>query len=86
MSNEKQNGKRGGAKKPNIFVRAIRSIVEYFLGVREEFMKVVWPTKEALGSSTVTVFVICAVFALGFWLVDTGFLALLRKVLGITLS
>ncbi len=85
MSNEKQNGKRG-AKKPNIFVRAIRSIIEYFLGVREEFMKVVWPTKEALGSSTVTVFVICAVFALGFWLVDTGFLALLRKVLGITLS
>ena len=82
MSNEKQNGK----KKPNVFVRAIRSLIEYFLGVREEFLKVVWPTKEALASSTVTVFVICAIFALGFWLVDTGFLALLQKVLGITLS
>jgi preprotein translocase subunit SecE len=81
MSNEKQNGKKETGR-PNIF----RAIIGYFAGVREEFKKVVWPTKEELGSSTLTVFVICGVFALGFWLVDTGFLALLQKVLGITLS
>ncbi len=85
MSNEKQNGKKN-AGQPNIFLRGIRGFIGYFAGVREEFKKVVWPTKEELGSSTVTVFVICGLFALGFWLVDTGFLALLRKVLGITLS
>lgn len=78
MAEQKETGKKNAKEK--------RGIIGYFAGVKEEFGKVVWPTKNELSSSTVVVFAVCAFFALGFWLVDTGFLALLRKVLGITLS
>ncbi len=76
MANEKKSGtkaKKGG-------------LLSYLIGVRQELKKVVWPDSKELGSNTVVVFAVCAFFALGFWLIDTGFLALLREVLGITLS
>lgn len=57
---------------------------EYFKGIKLEMSKVVWPTKKELGSYTVIVIATCAVFALGFWLIDTGVLAALREVFGIT--
>ena len=60
--------------------------ISYLIGVRQELKKVVWPDSKELGSSTAIVFIVCAFFAVAFWLVDTGFLALLREVLGITLS
>lgn len=59
---------------------------EYFKGIKVEMSKVVWPTKKELTSFTIVVLATCAVFALGFWLVDTGFLAALKAVLGITLN
>ena len=65
--------KKGGAK-------------EYFKGVKLEMSKVVWPTKKELGSFTAVVIATCAVFAVGFWLIDTGVLAALREILGITLN
>ena len=61
-------------------------IKEYFKGIKLEMSKVVWPTKKELGSFTVVVLATCAVFALGFWLIDTGVLAALKAVLGITLN
>ena len=61
-------------------------IKEYFKGIKLEMSKVVWPTKKELGSFTAVVIATCAVFALGFWLIDTGVLAALRAVLGITLN
>ncbi|MGN0658591.1 MAG: preprotein translocase subunit SecE [Emergencia sp.] len=57
-------------------------VKEYFRGIKLEMSKVVWPTKKELGSFTVIVIATCAVFALGFWLIDTGVLAGLRAVLG----
>lgn len=62
------------------------NLKEYFKGVKLEMKKVVWPTKKELGSYTIVVLVTCGFFALGFWLVDTGFLALLRRVFGITMG
>ena len=59
---------------------------EYFRGIRQELKKVVWPTKSELVSDTVLVIAVCAFFAVGFWLVDTGFLAFLRELLDITLN
>ena len=59
---------------------------EYFRGVRKEISKVVWPTKKELGTYTAVVIATCAVFALGFWLIDTGVLAALRGILGITMN
>ena len=61
------------------------SFGEYFKGVKTEMKKVVWPTKKEMVSDTAVVIMTCAVFALGFWLIDTGVLAALRGVLGVTL-
>ena len=59
---------------------------EYYRVIKTEMKKVVWPTKKEMVSYTGVVILTCAVFALGFWLIDTGVLAALRAVLGVTLS
>ena len=59
---------------------------EYFKGIKLEMGKVVWPTRKELGTFTGVVIATCAVFALGFWLIDTGVLAALRAVLDISLN
>ena len=58
---------------------------EYFKGVRTELKKVVWPTKNETVKYTEVVILVCAAFALFFWLLDTGCLLILGKVLGITM-
>ena len=69
----KNQGKKGG-------------LLAYLRGVRQEFKKVVWPTREELTTDTIVVFACVIFFAVGFWLIDTGFLAALKGILGITLS
>jgi preprotein translocase subunit SecE len=71
--NNSSNGKKGG-------------LIAYLRGVRQELRKVVWPTREELTTDTVVVIICVLFFAVGFWLVDTGFLAALKGILGITLS
>ena len=71
--NSKKQGKKGG-------------LLAYLRGVRQEFSKVVWPTREELMTNTVVVFGCVIFFAVAFWLIDTGFLAALKGILGITLS
>ncbi len=61
-------------------------LIAYLRGVRQEFRKVVWPTREELTTDTIVVIICVLFFAVGFWLVDTGFLAALKGILGITLS
>ena len=61
------------------------SFKEYFKSVRVEMKKVVWPTKKETISYTAVVIATCAVFALGFGLIDTGVLAALKAVLNITM-
>ena len=61
-------------------------ILTYLRGVRQEFSKVVWPTREELVTDTIVVFATVIFFSLAFWLIDTGFLAALKGILGITLS
>ena len=70
--------KAAKAKKPG-------RIREYFRGVRTEMKKVIWPTKEETLKYTGVVVVVCAAFALLFWLLDTGFLFILEQVLKITM-
>lgn len=59
---------------------------EYIKGVKKEMGKVIWPTRKELVTYTIVVLATCAVFALGFWLIDTGVIAALRGILGITLN
>ena len=61
-------------------------LLAYLRGVRQEFKKVVWPTREELTTDTIVVFACVIFFAVAFWLIDTGFLAALKGILGITLS
>ncbi|MDY6038815.1 MAG: preprotein translocase subunit SecE [Eubacterium sp.] len=72
------------AKNSNVQRR--ESVGEYLKGVRKEMGKVVWPTRKELGAYTVVVAATCAIFALGFWLVDLGVLALLKNILGVTMN
>ena len=60
------------------------SFSEYFKGVKLEMKKVVWPTKSDMKSYTVIVIAVCLFFSVSFWLIDTGLLAGLRALLGIT--
>lgn len=51
-------------------------------GVKQELSKVVWPTKKEIGPYTAVVIGTCAIFALGFWLIDSGVLLALKEILG----
>lgn len=62
------------------------SLLDYFKGVRLEMKKVVWPTKKELGSYTSIVLITCGAFAIVFWAIDTGFLAILKGLLGIPME
>ena len=75
---QSQKNAKNGQKKTGL--------IAYLRGVKQEFGKVVWPTREELTTDTIVVFACVALFALAFWLVDTGFLAALKGILGITLS
>lgn len=55
---------------------------DYFKGVGSELKKVVWPTKKETYKYTLVVIAVCAAFALLFWVLDTGFLALLGLIVG----
>ena len=57
----------------------------YLKGVKAELKKVTWPTRKETVKLTIIVFVVCALFALFFWLIDTGCLLVLEKVLNITM-
>ena len=59
---------------------------EYLRGFRTEMKKVVWPTRKEVVSYTAVVIAVCDAFAVAFWLIDTGVLAALKAVLGVTLN
>ena len=76
---QSQNNQNKSSKKKG-------GIIAYLRGVRQEFRKVVWPTREELTTDTIVVIGCVIFFAVAFWLIDTGFLAALKGILGITLS
>jgi preprotein translocase subunit SecE len=75
---QSQNNKNSGKNKGGL--------ISYLKGVRQELRKVVWLTKDELTTDTVVVIACVLFFAVTFWLIDTGFLAALKGILGITLS
>ena len=82
----KDNKEKSSTKKDKSGKKKKQNTTSYFAGVKQELSKVVWPTREELISYTVVVIVTCAVFAVGFWLLDMGILEVLKRLLGITLS
>ncbi len=77
-----ETAKKSGNKKN----QKNESAADFFQGVKHELSKVVWPTRQELISYTIVVIATCAVFAVGFWLMDMGILEVLKQLLGITLS
>ena len=76
---KKQQGRSQNAKKKR------GGFIEYIKNVRLEMRKVVWPTKTELWQYAALVVVACAFFADAFWAIDTGFLAVLKQLLGISM-
>ena len=95
MANNKKDGSgaelakqaaQASAKKQSQNSKKKGGLLAYLRGVRQEFRKVVWPTREELTTDTIVVIGCVIFFAVAFWLIDTGFLAALKGILGITLS
>lgn len=59
--------------KPGFFAR----IKQYFVDVRSEMKRVVWPSRTELSNYTVGVICMLIVFGVCVWLVDTGIVAML---------
>lgn len=55
---------------------------EYLKGVKTEMKKVVWPTKKEMISFFWMVVFACALFAVGFWILDSLFAAGLGVLFG----
>jgi len=72
-------------KKPAPPKQQRTSMKEYFSGIKTEMKKVIWPTRKELTSYTVVVIATCAFFALAFWGINSGVLAMLKGILGITM-
>lgn len=62
-------------KKPN-------KLVKYFKDARSEFKKVVWPSRKSVVNNTIVVIVAMAVSGIAIWALDTGFVSLLKLMLG----
>ena len=76
-------------KKPNIFVRAFRSLkntfsrlAKYFRDVKSEMKKVVWPGKKQIINNTIVVLVVVAIASVVTLALDTGFITLLKLAIG----
>ena len=81
----KLEAKAPAKKKPVRPKRERPSIREYFKGIRTEVKKVVWPTRKEVGTFTGVVILTCTFFALAFWGIDSGVLAMLKGILGINM-
>ena len=62
-------------------MKFIKNVIKYIRDVRREVSKVVFPDKEEMKNSTLIVFAVCIAFALMFWGINSGMLALLKEVM-----
>jgi len=62
-------------------LKFIKNIIKYIGDVKREVSKVVFPDREEMKKSTLIVFAVCIAFALMFWGINSGMLALLKEVM-----
>lgn len=62
--------------------RGAKAKTGFLKGIKSEFKKITWPTRENLMKYTVMVIVICFIVSLMVWLMDTGLHRLLSLILG----
>ena len=61
----------------------IDKIKTFYTNLKAEFVKIIWPKRDELIKQTFVVIVICAIFGLIIFGMDTGLAALLKLVAGI---
>ncbi|MBR1781542.1 MAG: preprotein translocase subunit SecE [Oscillospiraceae bacterium] len=66
----KKEAKKEKAKKPNAFVRRIKSIGKYFREMKSELKKVVWPSRKTVFRNTVVVILVVLVLGVLIWVFD----------------
>ena len=81
----KAKAKTKATPKANAKPKEKKERFAFFKGVKQEMSKVVWPGRKELATYTLVVIITCAIFAVGFWAIDTGVLAALRGLLGISM-
>lgn len=54
--------------------------ISFFKGVKSEFKKITWPTREELVKNTIVVLVFCIFIALFVWIIDLGLSKLLFQL------
>lgn len=57
-------------KKPNWFARAGKKIIKFFMELKSEMKKVVWPDRKKLTQSSITVVAICLLAAALIFAID----------------
>lgn len=62
--------------------RGSKAKTGFLKGIKSDFKKITWPTRENLIKYTIMVLVICFVVSLLVWLMDTGLHQLLSLILG----
>ncbi|SHF82507.1 preprotein translocase subunit SecE [Caldanaerobius fijiensis DSM 17918] len=60
-----------------------KGIMKFYREVKAEMKKVTWPTREQVTQYTTLILVLIASMTLIFWLADSLFVFLLRKILGV---
>lgn len=61
--------------------RGTKGNVGFLKGIKSEFNKITWPTRDNLTKYTITVISICFAVSLLVWLIDTGLHRLLSLIL-----
>ena len=63
--------------------KLIEKLSVFFVNIKAEFKKIIWPKREELAKQTLIVIVICLMFGLMIFAMDTGLSAVLKLVAGV---
>jgi len=69
-------------KKPGEKNALVTKIQTFYTNIASEFKKIIWPKRDELAKQTFIVIVICAIFGLLIFGMDTAFGAMLKVVAG----
>ncbi len=67
---------------PNIGIATKEPLPEYVEGVKTEFKRIEWPSKEQLGKEFVSVVIIVAIISIIIYVIDLGLDNLIKPLVG----
>ena len=79
---EERAKKRPSKNKKDDKNSIINSLRNFFVNIHAEYKKIIWPKKEELAKQTLVVIILCLIFGLLIFGMDTGFASILKLVAG----